>query len=566
MKGWNKLKKYVMADLSQDTISFSLGHWETDVHSGTSEQKTESKHTNMPQVAPLLGDCGSTRMAVRINENVDWLKQQFSYPQNSDLVFRPFAVGRDSTQGMVVYLENQIDWQHLNETVIKPLISTNHSQELPVDVHTMKFLILTNCHITSTTVLGDIVQNILAGSAAIIVDGLDTAVIADVSGGEKRSLESPKTESVIRGQQVGFTEDLPTNLSMIRRRLKTPDLIIESGNVGKISRTRISIVYLKSITNVEIVEEVRRRISSIQVDYIGDSGMVEQMIEDSPNSIYPGLLATERPDRLAALVADGYVGILVDNSPYALIAPTNFPLFLQTSEDAYLRWQFGSFLRIIRLIGFVFSLYLPAVYIALANYHQEMIPTALILAIANTRETVPLPVAAEAFLLESMFELIREAGVRIPSVIGPTIGIVGALILGQAAVQANIVSPIVVIITSVTALASYTIPNYSMQFSTRILRFVFLGCASFLGLIGVILMSIMLWLNWMSKNRFGVPALAPISPRRPSNDTILRGSMQQQTMRAISARPRQSTKIPDEKTDGQGGSHSLPPEQGGTTP
>ncbi|WP_158602239.1 spore germination protein [Cohnella endophytica] len=565
MKGWHKLKKYVMADLSQDSssyASFSLGHWEAEATAEDSESTLEQAPAKMPRVDPLWGEEGPLLIEISLNDNLDWLKRRFSYPLNSGLVIRPLVIGGGSLEGAVIYLESQVDWQYLSRTVVQPLIAANLPGDPPLDVQMLTLRILTNSHATTTTYLGDIEQNVLNGSAVVIVDRLKEAVIVNVEDEEKRALESPKTENVVRGPQVGFTENLQTNLSLIRRRLNTPDLIVESGVVGKISRTRIAIVYLKTIANVELVNEVRTRIAAIQIDYVGDSGMVEQMIEDSPNSIYPGMLNTERPDRTAGQIADGYVGILVDNSPFALIVPANFPLFLQTSEDAYLRWQYSSFIRIIRTIGFFMSLYLPALYVAIANYHHEMIPTTLILAIAGTRESVPLPVAAEAFLLESMFELIREAGVRIPSVIGPTIGIVGALILGQAAVQANIVSPIVVIVTSATALASYTIPNYNMQFTTRILRFVYLGCASFLGLVGVVLLSMMLWANWAASNRFGVPNLAPIAPYRPSEDTLLRAPMKLQSSRPLSVRPRKTRKLPDV----QGDAPSLPPEQGETRP
>jgi spore germination protein KA len=328
---------------------------------------------------------------------------------------------------MVIFMESQVDAKLFYETVIHPLLRANLSMDRPLEIETLRNEVLTNCKQNATSSLEHIVQDILKGSAIVMVNGLDQAVIVDVKDGNERSLESPKTENVILGSQVGFTENIQTNLSLIKRRLQTPDLMVESGVVGTISRTSISIVYLQSIANTALVNEVRRRIANIKMDYIGDSGMLEQLIEDRPNSIYPGMLSTERPDRAASQIVDGYVCILVDNSPFALIVPSQFPLFLQTAEDSNLRWQYSSFLRIIRVVGFFLSLYLPALFVAIANFHQEMIPTTLVLAIASTRESIPLPVAAEAFLLEAMFELIREAGVRIPSVIGPTIGIVGAL-------------------------------------------------------------------------------------------------------------------------------------------
>ncbi|MFE9278036.1 spore germination protein [Paenibacillus glucanolyticus] len=557
MQGWHKIKKYLVADLSQTqnpNAPFALRPLKNDEDAGLLNGQEPA---SMPQIKPLLGDNGPLAMTSTLEQNINWLKGHFSYPQNSGLVFRPFVIEQTGAvvQGMIVHLESQVDSQHLNQFVIHPLINAKLTEDQPLSVDTLKTHIVTDCHLTSTSYFGEIVHEILNSSAAILIDGLDTAILADVKGGEKRGLESPKTENVVRGPQVGFTEDMQTNLSLLRGRLSTSDLIVESGVVGTVSQTAVSIVYLKSITNAELVNEVRRRIAAVRIDYIGDSGMLEQLIEDKPYSIYPGMLSTERPDHTAAQIADGYVAILVNNSPFALIVPTQFPLFLQTAEDRYLRWQYSSFLRIIRAIGFLMSLYLPAVYVAIANFHHEMIPTTLVLAIAGTRESIPLPVAAEAFLLESMFELIREAGVRIPSVIGPTIGIVGALILGQAAVQANIVSPIMVIVTAATALASYTIPNYNMQFTTRILRFVYLAFASFMGLIGIVLLSIILWTSWMSVNRFGVPSLAPLTPHPKNENTLLRGPLQKPLARPFSVRPQRSKKKPN----GQDGA----PEQGG---
>lgn len=564
MNGWSKFKKYVIADISQDTHSrdsFSLGHWEVEESTNNSNQSEKETQVNLPQAMPVEDDNNLFNMSCDMEVNMDWLRAEFSYPQNTGLIIRSIVLGPNLTKGTVVYLDGQVDPRLLYETVINPLLTAKFSEELPFSSDMFRDEILRNGQISSTSSLEDVVKEILNGSAVLMVDGLDEAVTINVKGREERGLESPKTENVILGSQVGFTENLQTNLSLIRRRLNTPDLMVETGVVGTISRTEISVIYLKSIANQELVNEVRRRIAAIKIDYIGDSGMIEQLIDDRPNSIYPGLLSTERPDRAATQIVDGYVCIMVNNSPFALIVPSQFPLFLQTAEDSYLRWQYSSFLRIIRTVGFFLSMYLPALFVAVANYHQEMIPTTLILAIASTRESVPVPVAAEAFLLESMFELIREAGVRIPSVIGPTIGIVGALILGQAAVQANIVSPIMVIVTAATALASYTIPNYNMQFTTRILRFVFLACASFMGLIGIVLLSMILWTDWIASNHFGVPSFAPITPHHPGENSLLRGPMYKQKKRPISVRPRKRLKqtvtqdadvtpTPDQEGDG----------------
>ncbi|GGG13397.1 spore germination protein [Paenibacillus abyssi] len=557
MINWKTFKKYIITDLSEKQPSFSLGHWEDKPRDGTQKGEADVKTERLPQIDSLIEDLGT--LPSNLTASVDWFKLHFSYPQNRGLVVRRVVIGHTSFQAAVIFLEGLVDWAHLNRSVLVPLMTMDVQEDFQPDASMLIQQFVTEGQVSESSQLRQIANDILKGSAVLLVDGLNAAIIVEVKGWEKKAIDNPKTEIVVRGPHEGFTEDIQTNLSMIRRRLRTPDLLVEMGYVGTLSRTEIAVVYIKSIANAELVENVRQRIAAIQYDYIGDSGTIEQLIEENNNSFYPSIMSTERPDRVSAQIAEGFVGIIVDNSPFALIVPGHFPLFLQTAEDAYLRWPYSTFLRIVRTIGFFISLYLPAVYVAIANYHQEMMPTTLILAIAGTRESVPIPVAAEAFMLESMFELIREAGVRIPSVIGPTIGIVGALILGQAAVQANIVSPIVVIITSTTALASYTIPNYNMQFATRILRFIYLLSASFLGLIGIVMVSIILWSFRAASNSFGVPNLSPITPHKPSNDTIIRGSIKKQKYRPITIRPKQIRKV----SDIEGGSENPTKDQGG---
>ncbi|TWI59019.1 spore germination protein [Halalkalibacter nanhaiisediminis] len=541
MSKWKKFKKYLIPDLSKDEDFFSLGSWGENSKEERSENETL---TSMPKVDNLIKDYGF--LSSDLKTNINWFKNHFSIPKNTGVIIREITIGQLAIKGAILYVDGQVNWEHLNQTVLTPLMTMDEQID-QISADLLKEQILTKGQTSKKEKLGQIVNDILMGSAAVLAEGLNVSIIVEVKGWEKRSIENPKTEVVIRGSQEAFTEDIQTNLSMIRRRLRTPDLMIELGSVGNLSRTDIAIVYLKSIANSDLVGEVRKRIATIDYDYIGDSGMIEQLIEDHPNAIYPSILSTERPDRVSAQLADGYVSIIVNNSPFALIVPAQFFVFLQTAEDSYLRWPYSSFLRIVRIVGYFLSLYLPAVYVAIANYHQEMIPTTLILAIAATRETVPLPVAAETVMLECMFELIREAGVRIPSVIGPTIGIVGALILGQAAVQANLVSPIVVIITAITALASYSIPNYNMQFATRILRFVYLIAASILGLVGIVLVWITLISFRVSSRTFGVPVLSQKALDRKSEDKVIRKAIKKQKYRPLSIRPKLRKKIQDKR-------------------
>ncbi|HEX9063188.1 MAG TPA: spore germination protein, partial [Clostridia bacterium] len=340
-------------------------------------------------------------------------------------------------------------------------------------------------------------------------------------GYEKRSVEKPITENVVMGSQEGFTEDLRTNLSLIRRIIKNKNLITEMIKVGKTNQAYVSIVYINGIVNQELVKEVKKRLKSINKDFIIGSGMVGQYIEDNPFMLFPQVLSTERPDRVASFLMDGKVAIITEGTPFAEIVPITFYYLIQTSEDAMLRWQYGTFLRLIRILGVFVSVLLPALYIALALFHQEMIPTELLASIARSKENVPFPKVVEILLLEISFELIREGGIRIPGVIGQTLGIIGALILGQAAVAAGLVSPILIIIVAVTGLGSFAVPNYSFALGLRVIRFFFFFLASILGFYGISLGLVLVACIMCSTKSFGVPFFSPVAPKTKSTGDLI---------------------------------------------
>jgi spore germination protein KA len=327
----------------------------------------------------------------------------------------------------------------------------------------------------------------------------------------------------VRGPQEGFTETLRTNTSLIRKRIKDENLIAETIQVGERSRTPCVLLYIKNIANVSMIEEARRRIASIKTDYLNDSGELEQFIEDNTYMPFPQVNATERPDKCALALSDGKAVILVDGSPFALIIPSVFTDFIRSSEDPFLRWPYTSMLRLVRIISILTSLMLPGIYIAITTFHQEMIPTSLLLAIDAAREKVPFPTIVEILVMEISFELIREAGIRIPGPLGPTIGIIGALILGQAAVAASIVSPILIIIVAVTGIGSFALPDYSMAFSIRYMRFGYIILGSIAGFLGLTTGLYIHGIFLVSAKSFGVPIFTPYGPRTQSkySDGIL---------------------------------------------
>ncbi len=368
-----------------------------------------------------------------------------------------------------------------------------------------------------------IVEQVLTGEAALFIEGARQCVVFEAKGWEHRGIEEPHTEKVVRGPREGFSELLRANTALVRRRLRTPDLRMDSMKVGRRSRTDIVLAYIDGLANPRLVATVRERIDHIDTDILPDSGFIEEFIEDYPYSPFPQIQYTERPDRFCAGLSEGLVGIIVDGSPMALLAPGNLASFFQSPEDYYERFPYGGPLRALRYAAGVTALIFPALYVAVSLFHQEMLPTKLALAIAGSHMPVPFPALVEALLMEVALELIRESSIRLPDPVGQTMGFVGALLLGDAAVSAGLVSPIMVIVVAVTGLASFTIPHYPTGLAIRLLRFPLLFLSAWLGLFGLMagLMAIALHLGALTS--FGVPYLEPLmKPRSALRDVIWR--------------------------------------------
>lgn len=481
-------------------------------------------------------------LAASLEKNRRLLETEFELPVNQDIIIRDFRIPSLNRKALLIYIDGLSDRNTQNFAVLQPLMLLGPDEASngkdPIDIAYEK--LLPGHQLQKTGKFKDVIDAVLDGSSALLIDGSDQAIIIETKGWEHRGVDRPNNEPVVRGPQEAFVESFRANTASVRRYVKDPKLITEIFRVGKRSRTLVAVMYVKDIANPKLVEEVKYRITSIAeaVDFIPETGTLEEYLEDHPRSIIPQTLSTERPDRVGAFIREGHVGIVMANSPFSLIVPTNFAIFLHSAEDYYLRWPFSNFLRLIRAVSIFLSLMLPAIYIAIVNYHQEMIPTDLLLAMTAAREAVPFPAIAEILFMEFSFELIREAGVRIPSVIGPTIGIVGALILGQAAVSASVVSPILIIIIALTALASFVVPNYNASFAVRILRFIFIILAGVLGFFGIAFGVFLLILHLVTVNSFGVPFMTPIAPYKPQNkDRVIRPRAYDQPYRPIFLRP-----------------------------
>jgi len=447
---------------------------------------------------------------------------------SSDLHRREFNLcGHPDYPGIVWFLEGMADTSIIDSILMALMVSARELNVEPAELANSEELrtrMMVNASVKNCETIGDGIAAILAGDSLVVIQGVDRAVIVCAKGIKERSVEEPSSENNVRGPRDGFNENMRTNTASVRRRIKDPLLRFEALTIGTRSRTDVNIAYIRDLAKEELVEEVRKRLERIQIDAILESGYIEELIEDSPYSPFNTVQSTERPDKVASSLLEGRVAIFIDNTPVVLVVPTFFWQFIQAPDDYYNNYWVGSFFRIVRYIAFLISLLLPSVYVMIVSFHQEMIPTSLALTIASGREIVPFPVLLEALIMELAFELMREAGLRMPKPIGQAVSIVGSLIIGQAAVQAGLVSPFMVIVVAITGIASFAIPSYSSSLALRICRFPLLLASGLFGLLGFAVVFFVLLLHALSIRSFGEPYLAPASPYRPwdQRDMLLR--------------------------------------------
>ncbi|HEU4962378.1 MAG TPA: spore germination protein [Bacilli bacterium] len=458
-----------------------------------------------------------------LQENLEKFQQIFSYPLNEDFIVRRLYVRSLRREAALVFLESMVNEDTIERFILTPLGEMDVTFPEGVSCGEAIRNLVHIQNLSEAHHFKDPVEMICQGFAVLVVDGFEEVVMMSTAKTPSRAIEKPQNEGVLKGPHEGFTESGKVNRSLIRKQVRDENLITETIRLGERAISDVTVMYVKNIANDELVQQVKDRVKQIKVDKLQGLATLEQHLEERPYSLVPTILYTERPDRAAVYLMEGHVVLLMESSPAALVAPVTFWAFFQTAEDSYQRWAYGNFLRVIRLISFFIAMLTPSIYIAATNYHTEMIPTDLTLAIAATREIVPFPAVVEVLIMEVSFEILREAGVRVPSPIGPTIGIVGALILGQAAVEANIISPILVIVVAITGLSSFAIPDMSFSLMIRMTRFVFLIAASFIGLYGITATLAMAIAYLVSIKSFGVPFLAPLAPHyRSSKDMIFR--------------------------------------------
>lgn len=451
--------------------------------------------------------------------------------QSSDLVVREFTLGGNpKTLGALLYIDGLANATLVGDQILRTLMRTEESTAGMAAWHSrdsldqLKSRVIAAASVREEDDLGQAVLSLVRGETLVLTAGQPRILVCGTRAFEMRSVEEPTSESGVRVPREGFTESLRVNTSLLRRRIQNPNLWIESLRIGRVTQTQVAIAYVEGIVNDELVSEVRRRLQRIEVDGILESGYLEEFIEDNPYSPFPQTLRTERPDVVAANLLEGRVAVLTDNTPFALVLPIVFTQLLSVSEDYYERFMIGTSLRLIRYLAFFASMMLPSLYIAVTTFHQEMLPTGLILSIAAAREGVPFPAIVEAGMMEVIFEILREAGIRLPRVIGPAVSIVGALVLGQAAVSASLVSPAMVVVVATTAVSSFTTPAFSLAISARLLRFLFMIAAAAMGLFGVMAVGLGVMMHLCALRSFGIPYLSPLTPVTMSDwkDVIFR--------------------------------------------
>ena len=454
-----------------------------------------------------------------IEENESYIRWRFSIPLNNDFVLRKLRM-KGNRQAFVVFIDGMVNTAHVNDSIIEtlqklPYIENFTSYEFEEEIIQC---FISHSQASATTDMDTVAEEVNFGSAAVFVDGFNKAFILDVRSWGTRSIGKPETEQSIYGPQEAFAEMLRNNTALVRKIIKTEKLIAEGVKLGSVSKTRGVLLYINDIANEKLVNEVRNRINGISTDYIIAIEEVEMLIEDKTFMTTGQLLETERPDRVARALTQGRVALLLNGSPKALVFPTSLFELSHSVSDQYLRLPYANMTRIMHIIAAFISLLLPGLYIATTLFHQELIPTYLLYSISAARENVPFPSVLELILMDVSFELVREAGIRMPSPIGSTLGIVGGLILGQAAVSAKIVSPLMIIIIALTGIGSFAISDYSLAWGYRILRLLFIALGALLGFYGIAAGLVLYALFLATQTSFGVPFLSPM-PKRGSNST-----------------------------------------------
>jgi len=457
-----------------------------------------------------------------LEDNVAVLQQLFT--DCSDVQFRHLELEAGRAAALV-YFTGMVELEELGVEALQPLLTAFHPHTVgDYDPRQLAGRSLPVAQADVVQTVDDVVDAIVLGRAVLFVDGFDAAVSLTTTSPPRRAISEPETESVVRGPREGFTEDITVNMSLLRQKLRTPKLKSIPYYVGTYTKTEVRLVYVEGLVDEKVIAEAKRRIEGIEIDGVLESGYLEELIEDQPLSPFPQFQYSERPDTVAAQLLEGRFAILTNGTPFALVAPVTWWQFLQASEDYYERFFLVYLVRVLRYVSLFIALFLPAMYIAVTTYHQDMLPTNLVISIAAARESIPFPAIIEALIMELTFEALREAGIRLPRAVGHAVSILGALVIGEAAVEAGIVSAPMVIIVALTGIASFTVPRYNAAIAIRLLRFPMMLLGAVLGMFGLVMGVMWVTIHLCKLRSFGVPYLSGFAPykRQEVKDLFVR--------------------------------------------
>ncbi|WP_312640621.1 spore germination protein [Hydrogenoanaerobacterium sp.] len=450
----------------------------------------------------------------------------------------------------ILTFEGMVSTINMAESLVEPLTSLQLENPTPQSLlYWVRYESVLAPEQREVYTLGDLFKALMSGFVGILIDGIDVAVVAGIQGFASRSVSEPDSEVNVRGSREGLVEPIRTNMALIRRRIKSSRLVFEFTGAGQTSKTDLCLCYISNMVSPEILEDVRSRISKIDLDIVLDSGYIQPFLDTNISSIFSNVGVTERPDTVCAKIAEGRVVVLVDGTPFALIVPYLFSENFQTLDDYAHRPFYSSFIRIMKYVSFFFTILLPGAYVAIATFHPELFPESLLFNIAASEETTPFPLMFEALLIHLIYEIMREAGLRLPRPIGHAVGIVGGLVIGDAAVTAGLIGAPMVMVVALTAISSFVVP--SLYEPVTILRFIFIIVGGLFGMYGITLMLCVVSVNLCALNAYGVPATASASPYKLFNlrDVLIRASWKTLGKRTLKVQD-----LPGSEVGGKGGS------------
>lgn len=474
-------------------------------------------HSKQPQFRDVMtNDYQHHKLGRDLEKNMKLIRDMLG--DSPDLKDRYLYLDPEGTVKIAfIYMNGMIDQNYLNNIVLRSMVNgyqtyVNYYKNHKITPETFKEYILRETEIETASTLGSLFNGLLGGDTVLLIDGFETFYVVGTRMIKERGITEPTTHVSVVGPKDSFTESSLTNLNLIRKRIKNPNLWVKQYVIGKKTNTGIAMVYLKGVADEGLVQEVMKRIESVDMESVLDSSYLLNALRDKKFCLFPEIYSAERPDVVAGNLLEGRVAVIIDGTPFVIIMPVQFVQFFSAVTDYYHKAYIATFFRTMRMLAFYVSILLPAFYIALTSLHSELVPFQLLVRIAAQRSGLPFPTFMEALLLAVIYDVLREASVRMPSATGSAITIVGALILGDSAVQAGIVSPIMVIIISGTAITTLVIPHYNFQLTTTVIKYVFILLSTVFGLYGITLGLIMLYMHLCSIRSFGVSYFTPVAP------------------------------------------------------